>query len=349
MSEGGTPADVSAQICYEAVEQTADAVYITDTEGNIEYVNPAFEEITGYEEEEVLGKTPSILNSGEHDDSFYEDLWQTITAGERWETEIIDETKYGDQIVLDQTISPVATDDDEPRKFIAVARDITDRKQRERELERFKHIQSRVLRHNLRNRLSVIKAHAEDCSRELEREYATKAEHVLSEITELETLTSKTQTAERLLDQELIQIQFDLTERLRTLVEKLRDEFPDVSFRLECPSDCPIKAVPEVMLAFENLLDNAARHNDREQPLVEITLRDADTGAVVTIRDNGPGIPKQELMALEGDKETSLRHATGIGLWLVGWILKKDTASYTYETGETGTEFRVRFPPSSLL
>ncbi|MEF8871426.1 MAG: PAS domain S-box protein [Haloarculaceae archaeon] len=135
MSGTDVPKDVPEEICYEAVQQTADAVYITDTDGTIEYVNPAFEDITGYERDEALGETPQILNSGEYDDSFYEELWETVTAGEQWETELVDETKCGDRIILDQTISPITTPDGEVEKFVAVARDVTDRKERERRLE----------------------------------------------------------------------------------------------------------------------------------------------------------------------------------------------------------------------
>src|SRR3990172_6962467 len=64
-----------------AVEQSADNVVITDRNGIIEYVNPAFERLTGYRRGAAIGKTPRILKSGEHDQAFYEKLWQTILSG----------------------------------------------------------------------------------------------------------------------------------------------------------------------------------------------------------------------------------------------------------------------------
>jgi PAS domain S-box-containing protein len=120
----------------EAVEQTAHAVYITDTDGTIEYINQTFEELTGYSESEVLGQTPQVLSSGEHDDAFYEQFWETINAGQRWEDEMIDERADGEQIVIHQTVSPITDDDGEPKKFVAVARDITKRKEYQDAIER---------------------------------------------------------------------------------------------------------------------------------------------------------------------------------------------------------------------
>ena len=117
-----------------AVERSAHAIYITDAEGTIEYVNPAFEEITGYGEEVAVGKTPRILQSGEYDDEFYAEFWGTIRSGEQWEAEMIDERADGQQIVLSQTVAPVTDEDGDIRKFVAVARDITDRKEREQKL-----------------------------------------------------------------------------------------------------------------------------------------------------------------------------------------------------------------------
>ena len=67
-----------------AIEQAADIVVVTDREGTIQYVNPAFTRITGYTSDEAIGQNPRVLKSGQHDQSFYRDLWDTITAGKTW-------------------------------------------------------------------------------------------------------------------------------------------------------------------------------------------------------------------------------------------------------------------------
>jgi len=119
----------------EAVEHTAHAVYITDTDGTIEYVNPAFEAVTGYSETDAVGATPQILQSGEYDESFYEGFWDTILSGEQWKDEIIDQRADGEQIVLEQTIAPIMGEDGSHQRFVAVAQDITERKESKQALE----------------------------------------------------------------------------------------------------------------------------------------------------------------------------------------------------------------------
>ena len=119
-----------------AVEAAGHSIYMTDRSGRITYVNPAFEELTGYRQEEIIGETPSVLDSGKHTDEYFERLWQTITAGERWDEEITNQQKNGALYTAHQTISPVAETEGEIDRFVAIQTDITERKQRERKLQR---------------------------------------------------------------------------------------------------------------------------------------------------------------------------------------------------------------------
>ncbi len=119
-----------------AIEQAADAIFVTDVDGTIEYVNPAFETITGYTSAEAIGRTPDILRSDDTDDDYYERLWTTILDGETWEESIINETKAGEYYHAEQTIAPIVDGAGEIEGFVAVQRDITERKRREHDLER---------------------------------------------------------------------------------------------------------------------------------------------------------------------------------------------------------------------
>lgn len=109
-----------------AVEQSSDIIVITDPKGVIQYVNPAFEKITGYSRAEALGQTPRVLKSGKHDQAFYEDLWQTILVGETWKGNIINKRKDGSLFTEKATISPMVDDNGEITNFVASKRDITD-------------------------------------------------------------------------------------------------------------------------------------------------------------------------------------------------------------------------------
>lgn len=110
-----------------AVEQTADAVFITDRTGFIEYVNPAFEQITGYERVEVLGKTPRVLKSGEMTPGYYEKLWKTILAGKAFQGQTINHRRDGSKLIVEQTITPMKDQSGQITHFVSLLKDMTER------------------------------------------------------------------------------------------------------------------------------------------------------------------------------------------------------------------------------
>jgi sigma-B regulation protein RsbU (phosphoserine phosphatase) len=109
-----------------ALEQIADSVLITDRHGVIDYVNPAFEATTGYKSEEVLGKTPSILKSGHHDQEFYRELWHEISDGRPFQCTIRNKKRTGELYWAQQTITPIRESGDEITHYVSVLKDITD-------------------------------------------------------------------------------------------------------------------------------------------------------------------------------------------------------------------------------
>jgi PAS domain S-box-containing protein len=109
-----------------AVEHTAEGVLITDINGTIEYVNRACEQMTGYEKEELLGRNPRILKSGEHDAAFYAEMWQSIKAGRVWSGRLTNRRKDGRLYHGEATISPVKDSSGKIVNFVAVNRDITE-------------------------------------------------------------------------------------------------------------------------------------------------------------------------------------------------------------------------------
>lgn len=119
----------------KVVEQSPASVVITDLDGNIEYVNKKFTEITGYTPEEVLGQNPRILKSGKHSEEFYKNLWDTITSGQIWKGEFIDKKKNGELYWESAIITPLFDEKGNKTNFIAIKEDITKQKEIENELK----------------------------------------------------------------------------------------------------------------------------------------------------------------------------------------------------------------------
>ena len=148
------------------IEQASEAVVITDIFGNIEYVNPAFEKMTGYRFEEVIGKTPRILKSGKHEDKFYQELWDTITAGRVWRGTFINKKKDGTLYYDEAVIFPITDDSGTIINFAAVKHDITSQRELE---EQFRQAQKMDaigklaggVAHDFNNLLTVINGYAD--------------------------------------------------------------------------------------------------------------------------------------------------------------------------------------------
>ncbi len=115
------------------VAQAQESVFITDQTGAIEYVNPGFERMTGYTADEVLGRTPALLKSGQHGLSFYQRLWGTITSGEVFQAVLVNRRKNGDCFFEEKVITPLKEDDGNITHFVSTGRDITARLRAEKD------------------------------------------------------------------------------------------------------------------------------------------------------------------------------------------------------------------------
>ncbi|MBF0421480.1 MAG: PAS domain S-box protein [Magnetococcales bacterium] len=119
---------------YQAMEQSPVSVLITDLNGTMEYVNPTCCRVTGYEADELLGKNPNIIQSGQMPDAIYRSLWSTILAGNVWHGELHNRRKNGELFWEDVSISPIRDDNGQTQYFLAVKEDVTQRKQLENAL-----------------------------------------------------------------------------------------------------------------------------------------------------------------------------------------------------------------------
>jgi PAS domain S-box-containing protein len=124
----GRRADIERAGLVAAIEQSADAVVITDTSGRIQYVNPAFTSLTGYSLEEAAGQNPRILKSGHQSAAFYKEIWDTIRSGSAWRGELINRRKDGTFYTEEMRITPVRDAHGKIVSYIAIKQDVTERR-----------------------------------------------------------------------------------------------------------------------------------------------------------------------------------------------------------------------------
>jgi PAS domain S-box-containing protein len=310
------------KILFEShLDMTEQVVFITDTNGVIEYVNPAFERVTGYSAGEAVGKTPQILNSGKQDETFYEELWETITEGETWEAELTNQTKDGELYEVRQKIVPITDDRGEISHYLAIEVDITDAQLTQQVVD----VLNRILRHNVRTSVNVIDGYAEVLETDPDDAQREAALGKIREHTDTLMQIGAQTTAIR----DLLSGQEDpspLTFRqLRSLVEQFRETYDSahIDLRMHGSPDRTIRNGNVFQIAFEEVIENAVEHSDRETPQVEITVTvpEESDSAVVEIADDGPGIPESEWEIIRSGVETPLSHTKSLGLWLVYWSL----------------------------
>jgi len=353
----------------EAVAQSASSIVITDADGNIEYVNPAFTTATGYSADEVWGKNPRILKSGQMDPAIYRELWLRIKAGENWQGELCNRRKNGELFWETVAISPVKDARGLITHFIASKFDVTRRRDLEMQL-----IQSQKMEavgrlaggvaHDFNNMLNVITGYSELALRKIAPE-APERRH-------LEEILKAADRAAGLTRQLLA---FSRKQVLRPLVLNLNAVASEVQKMLTRVIGEDIALVTELEPSLGNVL---ADRGQIEQVLMNLAVnaRDAmpDGGTLtlrtsnkdvdeiesrrlpalkagpyvlVTVTDTGTGIP-EEIRTRVFEPFFTTKEAgkgTGLGLATVYGIVKQSDG-FVYVDSEVGagTTFTVYLP-----
>ncbi|WP_396613406.1 PAS domain S-box protein (plasmid) [Haloferax sp. S1W] len=316
---------------YEmAVEQAGHAIYLTNPDGEITYVNPAFERITGYSREEAIGHTPKILNSGEMDDQYYSRLWRTIESGETWQERIVDKRKNGEFYTAAQTIAPIKQDD-ECIGYVAIQSDITETELTQQRLS----VLNRMLRHNLRNRMNVIEGYAEMVRRDTDDQMIDEEAAVIVDAAgDLSSLAEKARTVAELLESD------GYTADAKRLIDdgasSVQSRHPDSTIRVTVEPNLSEHVDSRVGVAIEELVENALQHGGQTVHISAYRSPTDESRFVVRVEDDGPGIPKTEWEVVKHGEETPLKHGTGMGLWLVQWVATKAGGSIRLDTTALG-------------
>jgi len=332
----------------EAITHAGVAISITDAEGVIQYVNPAFEQLTGYPADEAVGSTHRILKSGEMSEAHYAELWGTITDGEIFEKRVVNRSKDGDRYILQETVSPVIGADGDPEAFVAIQFDITDKILREQRLS----VLNRVLRHNLRTSVNVIAGNTtlledrlqEQIGEELPASIAEPLAAIRERVDHVSSQSEAAREIEAILDDDGGRGWVDVETVLAAATETAAAH--DVSLAVEATEAVADQRVDvELVEIVEELVENAIIHHDDPSAIdLGVLIDRASDDLTLTVEDDGPGLTDQELVVVEDGDEAPLKHGSGLGLWKVNWLAISCGGSISANTDETGTTIRVQLP-----
>lgn len=295
----------------QAVEAAGNAIFFADNTGEIYHANPALEEITGYSAEELIGETPSLLDSGEMRDGYFEDLWETVLDGDRWEEEIINQRKDGELYTALQTIAPF-TVDGEIEGFVAVQTDITEEKERERRLRREKERLDEfasVVSHDLRNPLNVAQGRVELAQDECDTEHLDDAGAAIERSLELiEDLLMVARSGQEVREMESVS--------MAKLVDTCCSTIDTADASIVTDLETTIRADrSRLRQLFENLFHNAVEHGGED---VTVEIGPLPDGFYV--EDDGTGIPEDARGDVFEYGYTESDDGSGFGLGIVEQI-----------------------------
>jgi two-component system, cell cycle sensor histidine kinase and response regulator CckA len=351
------------------ISQAAETIIITDDAANIQYVNPAFERISGYAVTEVIGRNPRFLKGGAHSEEFYREMWDTLSRGERWEGRLINRHKNGTTYTEEAVISPVRDQSGKIVNFVGVNRDVTGEEELEAQLQQAQKMESvgRLaggVAHDFNNMLAIILGQTEialDSAavprvvRNSLREISIAAERSADLTRQLLTFARRQAVAPR---------QLDLNEAISSTL-KMLTRLVGEHIRLDwVPANTvwPVRIDPtQLDQVLVNLCVNA---RDAISGNGHISI---ETGNVTVKRSDFPAIPDVQdgefvLLRLEdngrGMDESTMRMAfepffttkgegegRGLGLATVYGIVKQNDGFIDISsTPGSGTVFRIHMP-----
>jgi len=288
-----------------AVQQAAESVIITDPDGVITYVNPAFESLTGYSSAETIGRRANILKSGNHDKAFYDELWDTIKRGSSWSGRFIDRKKNGSLFELAMTISPVLNSKSEILNFVAVARDVSHESMLKKARDYFTAVTSHELRGPVSN-LQLIKALLRGMKTDsMEKQYI---ENILDESMDgLNRIISATSLMDDLSkpDSGKSFYLFYPYLTLATSLEKANSEIAKAGRNLALnvdfssfPKDARMQGDQEMLSrALDIIFSNAIKFTPDGRG-INVTARVEGSKVIIVTEDQGIGIDKESLSQL---------------------------------------------------
>lgn len=353
-----------------AIEQASDAIVITDPDGVIEYVNPSFEQMTGYTRAEVVGNNPRILKSGRHDAAFYSELWNTLKRGGVWKGSFTNRKKDGGIYEEETAISPVRDAAGRIVKYVATKRDVTRERRIEEQVRQSQKMEAigelaGGIAHDLNNVLTVINGHAElliERTKGGSPPVARSATEILNSGRRAALLVRQILAFSRrqMLQPKVLDLN-GVIEGVRDMLQSLMSERVEITLALD-PEAGFIEADPgQLQQVLVDLAVNARDAMPKGGRLVIGTSNATSDGTlaqsrpvlrpgsyvVLSVSDTGTGMtPEVRSRVFEPFFTTKDKSkGTGLGLAMVYGIVKQSGGEIEVQSApDQGTTFRIYLP-----
>ena len=350
-----------------AIEQAGEVIVITDPHGIIQYVNPAFEQISGYTRDEAIGRSTSILKSGKHDKAFYKEMWEILESGKRWHGRFINKHKNGRLYTEEASISPVCDALGRVVSYVAVKRDITLQEELTAQLYQAQKMESvgRLaggVAHDYNNMLSIILGYTELAMSRIKKE-----DPLFDDLSEIHQAAKRSsEITHQLLafarKQTVKPIELDLNDSVSGMLKMLKRLIGE-DIQLDWIPDLNLKHVKidpsQVNQIMANLCVNA-RDAIRGVGQIVITTQNVNVPETVgdniiqshpyvmlSVSDNGCGMDVATLEHIFEPFFTTkdLGEGTGLGLATVYGIVQQNGGRIEVESvPDTGTTFKIYLP-----
>ncbi|WP_078553461.1 PAS domain-containing protein [Bacillus alkalicellulosilyticus] len=331
---------------------TSSIIAITDATGTITYVNDTFCEISKYSREELLGEDHRILNSGYHTKEFFKDLYKTIGNGKVWKGEIRNKAKDGTYYWVDTTIVPFLNENQVPYQYVAIRKDITDRKQAEEMVLRSKELAivgelAAGVAHEIRNPLTLLQGYTEFLKDENKDDYKREYYDILlEEIKRIDFIVGEFMV---LAKPKVHSVQRNnVVPIVRQIMVLLKSEAKKNDVTLSFHSESKELFVNgdenQLKQVFLNIIKNGIEAMPDGGQL-EVSISEETERLHVRIKDNGVGISKDKIKRLSEPFFSTKEKGNGLGLMVTYKIIEEHGGNITVESEENkGTTFTISLP-----
>ena len=331
-----------------AVEGAYDLIAACDADERLVFANGPYCEFHGIDPAKVRELTTRDV-LGEEQYAVVEDHLENVLAGEHVKFRMTRVDPDRGERILDVRYYPIEDEQEGSRQgepdvvgAVAIMRDVTDDAEREQHLA----VVDRLLRHNIRNELNVVHGRTAQIREETDGEIAELADRILSPVERLLETAEKSRAVTEILRKQSDGETVDVAAGCRAAAKWIENRHPNASVDVVAPASAVATASPNLGDAIDELLENAVEHADVERPSAEIRITEATESVHVSIRDQNPAISEMDRAVLEnGRPPNQLSHGSGLGLWLVYWIVKRSGGSITVrDVGPRGNLVTIELP-----